>query len=131
MRVVTHYDFEPLPCDVCGKRVGYRQLARSSEKSYCSLGCRELDRRVGTYDLTRRQFDELIAVQGGNCPICRRSLGSMEDQVPPFVDHDHKTGRVRGILCRNCNFALGFLNDDAVRADAAAVYLRNSFSAPR
>jgi len=117
---VIWYDFEAPPCDVCGKPVGYRLLAPESGKSYCSLGCREQDRRVGTYNITRRQWKGLLAQQGGRCAICVRPLGREEDQIHPCVDHDHATGRVRGILCRNRNFALGFLEDDPSRAEAAA-----------
>jgi len=127
---VTWYDFEPLPCDVCGKPVGYRRLAPKSEKSYCSLGCRELDRGVGPGNIiTRRQFNELLDQQAGRCAICRRSLGPMDDQERPCLDHDHKTGLVRGILCTKCNFALGLLRDDPDTAEAAAAYLRRRVSA--
>jgi hypothetical protein len=39
------------------------------------------------------------------------------------VDHDHKTGKVRGILCHKCNIALGLIGDDPARARALANYL--------
>lgn len=56
------------------------------------------------YGITAAEVDEMIARQGGRCMICR--VGKAE-----HVDHDHKTGEVRGILCFNCNGGLGQFKD--------------------
>jgi hypothetical protein len=47
------------------------------------------------------------------------------------VDHDHKTGAIRGLLCNNCNASLGYLHDDPVQVRAALTYLESplAFSA--
>ncbi len=42
------------------------------------------------------------------------------------IDHDHNTGDIRGLLCHNCNVAIGHLNDDPELLDAAAGYLRTA-----
>ena len=74
------------------------------------------------YHLTRRygigaaDVDAMIAAQGGRCPICGRP-------DPEHVDHDHATGKVRGILCFNCNGGLGQFRDDVDALLAAADYL--------
>jgi hypothetical protein len=52
------------------------------------------------YGIGAAEFDELDAQQGGVCAICGR-------ESPEHVDHDHETGKVRGILCFNCNGGLG------------------------
>ena len=44
------------------------------------------------------------------------------------IDHDHETDRVRGMLCRRCNAALGMLRDDPAIMDAAADYVRRSLN---
>lgn len=54
-------------------------------------------------------YKALLALQGGACAGC----GAVpEPRRKLYLDHDHLTGIVRGLLCRNCNFALGFAQDD-------------------
>jgi hypothetical protein len=60
----------------------------------------------------------MIEAQGGLCAICAGPLDR------PHVDHDHETGKVRGILCFNCNAGLGKFKDSVEIADAATEYLR-------
>ncbi|WDZ82593.1 endonuclease VII domain-containing protein [Micromonospora cathayae] len=71
------------------------------------------------YGIGRREFDELLAEQGGVCAICGAS-------GPQYVDHDHRTGWVRGILCFNCNGGLGQFRDDQSRLAGAITYLRGT-----
>jgi hypothetical protein len=68
------------------------------------------------YGLTLDEFDRLLEAQGGVCVICGR-------EGVDHVDHDHNTGRVRGILCFQCNVAIGLLEDDVDRIAAAIAYL--------
>ena len=59
------------------------------------------------YGITIAQYDEMFANQGGACSICLRPVG----QQRLAVDHDHVTGRVRGLLCARCNAQLGWLEN--------------------
>lgn len=68
------------------------------------------------YGITEDDFDEMLARQGGLCAICRVVPGV-------FVDHCHATGRVRGVLCFNCNNGLGHFQDCQVSLELAALYL--------
>jgi DNA-directed RNA polymerase subunit RPC12/RpoP len=52
------------------------------------------------YGLSKEDYDELLASTGGDCVICTRNF---TPNNPPVVDHDHKTGEIRGIICRYCN----------------------------
>lgn len=71
------------------------------------------------YGLSREEYEDMAA---NGCHICGRpSDGSGIRQLA--VDHDHKTGAVRGILCWECNVVLGKMNDDPARLRAAADYL--------
>jgi hypothetical protein len=75
-------------------------------------------------------FNAMRDAQGGRCAICRkeetarwRNTGVVRDLC---VDHDHDTGRVRGLLCDACNVMLGRSGDDPVVCESAADYLRRS-----
>jgi hypothetical protein len=69
------------------------------------------------------QYGTLLAAQGGICAICGGPPTGMGKSY--HVDHDHETGIVRGLLCSNCNTALGLLGDDPSRLAAAIRYLQD------
>jgi hypothetical protein len=73
--------------------------------------------RRSKFGMSAEFFANLLAAQGGRCAIC----GCRMDK--PCVDHDHVTGRVRGLLCNNCNAGLGFFQDDVPRMRSALAYL--------
>lgn len=75
---------------------------------------------LATYGLKDGQYDLLKAAQGGSCAICRRATGATKKLA---VDHDHKTGFVRGLLCGPCNGMLGNARDDVEFFLRAAEYL--------
>lgn len=77
-------------------------------------------RRELNYGLTKEAFDALLLSQDGVCAICG---GTNWGHRGPNVDHDHDGQGVRGILCLNCNMAIGHLGDDSRRAEAAMHYL--------
>lgn len=92
----------------------YRQSVKASK-----AGTRE--RRVQKiYGLKPGQYGEIYLYQGGACAICRRATGATRALS---VDHDHKTGFVRGLLCRPCNDLLGHIRDDRETAVRIARYL--------
>ena len=72
--------------------------------------------------LTHKAFLTLLESQGSVCAICGTSEWGKRG---PFVDHDHVTGRVRGILCYRCNSALGYVNDNPNIIRAMGDYLSN------
>jgi hypothetical protein len=75
----------------------------------------QLKRRYG---ISPAEYDALLAKQGGACAICRkRPKGRL------CVDHCHVTGMIRGLLCNECNGALGYLKDDQASLVAALAYL--------
>ncbi|MER5518238.1 endonuclease VII domain-containing protein [Streptomyces sp. NPDC002763] len=71
------------------------------------------------HGLTEAERDSLIAAQYGLCAICLTA-------PPIHVDHCHKTGRVRGVLCFNCNSAIGLLRDAPETINRAADYLEGN-----
>jgi hypothetical protein len=79
------------------------------------------------YGITRADYEALLMAQGGVCGIChgpsryRRMDGTLSGRFA--IDHDHKTGRVRGLLCDQCNRLIGHLEKDPIRALGALAYL--------
>lgn len=74
------------------------------------------------YGITPEIYDELLAAQGGACAICRGDIAGKSKKYFS-VDHDHTSGRVRGLLCEGCNFGLGKFKDSSELLQAAISYL--------
>ncbi len=72
------------------------------------------------YSLTVDQFNAMLATQDGVCAICR---GPQEGSKNFCVDHDHATGRIRGLLCCSCNKGLGHFFDDLENIRRAYIYI--------
>ncbi len=72
------------------------------------------------FGINAETYDEMLAGQDGVCAICRRPP---RDDISLHVDHEHGTGRVRGLLCFRCNNALGDFEDDASLLLRAADYV--------
>lgn len=70
-------------------------------------------------------FDKLHAQHGG-CAICGKHPENNWDGDWLTVDHSHKSGKVRGLLCGACNSGLGFFYDSIENLEAAIKYLRNA-----
>ncbi|MGW5778363.1 endonuclease domain-containing protein [Streptomyces sp. NPDC003863] len=98
----------------------HRNATASDGLSTRCKACRAIEGRAGhlkrQYGITEAERDQMIADQGGVCVICQE--GPAE-----HVDHDHRTGKVRGVLCFSCNAALGQFKDrpDVIRRAAAYV----------
>jgi hypothetical protein len=83
------------------------------------------------YDIQRRygmgweEYTTLLTTQGGGCAICGATKGS-EKSDRLFVDHDHKTGEIRGLLCSQCNSMLGYSRDDVANLRRGIQYLERA-----
>jgi len=77
------------------------------------------DYKLSKWGFTRERYDEVLRAQGGGCKVCGGPSGARRFSV----DHDHATGRVRGLLCHYCNLALGLAKDSPERLVALAEYL--------
>lgn len=86
-----------------GKEV--QRKYNQSEKGRIAIQKRMLKKR---YDITLQQYEQMLDEQDGVCAICGRENKS---KVGLSVDHNHKTGGVRGLLCFVCNTKLGHLED--------------------
>ncbi|WP_153544463.1 endonuclease VII domain-containing protein [Streptomyces sp. RB17] len=114
-------------CRMCGEvkphSEWHRNATASDGLSTRCKACRSVEGRAHhlkrNYGLTEAERDAMIAAQRGLCAICLAA-------PPAHVDHCHKTGRVRGVLCFNCNSAIGKLRDDPEAARRAAAYLEGN-----
>jgi len=76
------------------------------------------------YGISLEEFKALKEAQGGVCAICKGPPKGRGAKNKDFtVDHDHDTGKVRGLLCGHCNRGIGMFLDDPQRLRAAAAYL--------
>jgi hypothetical protein len=75
------------------------------------------------YGVSKEQWQETFAIQEGKCAIC----GTHQSEIKKTLDtdHDHVTGKFRGLLCSRCNMKLGTLEDSAF-VEKATVYLNKS-----
>lgn len=83
--------------------------------------CRRHEHLTTIYGISIHDYEAMLHAQGGVCAIC----GAAPKKKPLVVDHDHKTGKVRGLLCNGCNSGIGHFRDDITALDAAATYLRS------
>lgn len=104
-------------CKECQKNDCRRRRAKAPERAAEIVRKSHLKH---TYGLTLEDYDHMFAEQLGRCPICSRPLAGKK--LPP-VDHNHKTGKVRAILCLKCNVMLGAANDEISTLTNAIRYL--------
>lgn len=76
-------------------------------------------RRRKLYGVSPEDVQRMITAQGGRCLGCDGVLSNLK----PCVDHDHKTGKIRGILCHSCNSGLGLLKDNIATLRRLTRYL--------
>lgn len=129
-----------LPEEFVGKRKGrlsknsvyqYRWDAKNPEKvkAYRAEWRRSnVRRRLDTqlrykFGITLEQYETMVAAQEGRCAICKK-LPQPGRRLA--VDHDHRTGRIRKLLCNICNRYLGYVNEDVTVFDTAKSYITES-----
>lgn len=101
-----------------------KKRERDRERYRADRGVREKARagnRRRKYGVTQAQVDAMYDAQGGLCGICRSP--QLPSERPFAVDHDHETGRVRGLLCGRCNSGLGLFREDGFLLQRAIAYV--------
>lgn len=92
------------------------------------------------FGISIEEYDRMYEAQGGCCKLCEqpetshvynRWAGAVSTEPRRLaIDHDHHTNVIRGLLCSNCNRALGLLRDDCQLLKRAALYLENDGKIP-
>ena len=107
---------------------GRRQKCRLCEKAYRErpeVKQQRYERDLfNKYGITIKEYNEMFEEQEGCCKVCNSH--QMNFNTSLAVDHNHKTGEVRGLLCSSCNTALGLLGDNPVVVESALNYLKEN-----
>jgi hypothetical protein len=119
-------------CRDCGKikskkyrETSAEQRAEYAKKHYSENPYRDKDTQLfRLYGITLNQFNYLVKLQDDKCAICGTANPGTRKNWN--VDHDHNTGKVRGLLCWSCNSGIGKLKDDPTLLVKAATYLLNT-----
>lgn len=108
-------------CKVCD-RERHQEWRKANPRTKQESEKRWAWRLRGEYGLSVSDYHLILQSQGGGCAICGATQDNHKRKMP--VDHDHATGKVRGVLCGPCNSALGSFRDSSTVASAAVAYLR-------
>jgi hypothetical protein len=76
------------------------------------------------FGITVEQYDEMFNEQKGRCAGCNKHQSELIKRL--YVDHNHQTGNIRGLLCGNCNLALGNAKDDVIILTKLIEYLKKN-----
>ena len=104
---------EKIKCFHCGNEV----LKEQNTQKWCRKCVPDNKARkiIQRYDVSHPEYLEMLS-KNLDCPICLRKLDN------PVIDHNHKTGMVRGMICNHCNVALNIIEDE-VKLKRAIIYL--------
>lgn len=98
----------------------YLEKAREDRKQFPEK--HQQRHRKKNYGITEIDYLQLLANQTGQCAICQIDLKMLESKKV-HIDHDHETGKVRGILCNHCNVMIGMAKEDLSILEKAIKYL--------
>jgi hypothetical protein len=92
-------------CKHCGYGMP-KTVSRGFQCNVCRFG-------IGRYGLNRLQQIEMLEKQNNKCKLCNKQIKLFDRRKSwsAYIDHDHRDGRVRGILCHPCNTALGYIEN--------------------
>ena len=114
------------------KKSGYKSNCKECVKTRANVYYRtdkgrkyiqEKQWRVKGIDMTVERYQELLDAQKNGCGICGVEKNRNGSRL--CVDHDHNTGKIRGLLCHHCNTALGKMQDSEEMLMKAIEYLRS------
>lgn len=110
----------------CGTEPGYRAHLKKGEAicEPCRRAKNEVH-RLKKFGLKMSQAQRMLAFQRHLCAVCATPIDFTNGQQT-HIDHDHRTGLTRGIVCQGCNVGLGGFRDDPQRLEAAIRYLERA-----
>jgi hypothetical protein len=130
-------------CNICSEEKPYGDFyTAKNNKDGFSCKCKECSKRLVreykqtrgkgihrksmlmlTYGITVEYYNKLLEEQGNACAICGSTSSNIKSTDNFLIDHNHKTGEVRGLLCNYCNLTLGNAKENITRLQKCAEYL--------
>ena len=107
-------------CIQCRRRRKKKFHEENKNKESFKLLQRRQD--LKKYGISPSDYELLFEQQNGKCKICEAHQSELHLRLA--VDHNHKTGKIRSLLCSSCNTALGLLKDSSVLAYSLYIYLK-------
>jgi len=100
-------------CELCDRE----HSPRSWNQRWCDdcTGRKKYARRVGAYGLPAAVFERMFSSQDGRCAICNKQFEhflNTRDKKTLFIDHDHSTDQIRGLLCARCNNGMSYVDNE-------------------
>lgn len=92
------------------------------QKEYQQTNTYKSNLMLRTYGITQEEYNEMLKEQDYSCAICQTHQDEFENRLS--IDHNHNTGSIRGLLCSNCNTAIGLLGDNLESIQKALDYLK-------
>ena len=115
--------FNPKDCKTCSVVF----VPESPSQLYCTVKCRGKNSYYfRNYGITEAEYENMKKAQDNRCYLCGGTgfiIGSNNHSEKLAVDHDHQSGKIRKLLCHNCNRALGLMQDNPELLRKAALYI--------
>lgn len=117
-------------CTKCGETKGSTQFCKNKARpdgydNWCK-DCKTNSRLLKTYGITNADYQQMLEDQGYACKLC----GGPPRRKRFDIDHCHVSGKVRGLLCEDCNRGLGCFKDNTVLMQTAINYLHENIPIP-
>jgi len=123
-------------CTICKRSKPLESFVKEARQysgyGYICKACHQI--RMKKYSITKfgiaqKKFEQMLTAQGEGCVICGRKFGHKKGRsgLPTrlVIDHEHKTGKIRGLLCSRCNSGIGIFEEKIELLEAAIKYLES------
>ena len=104
-------------CEICVEA----NTSYSKTRYYEDYKTQRARKNVAKYNINMEQYRLMLEEQGGLCAVCEQPNNL---DRPLYIDHNHTTGEVRGLLCHRCNVALGMVSDNIEVLEKLIDYLK-------
>lgn len=107
------------------RKLGLPSVLKVRHKEHGEKGSQDYQTSTSlksNYGITIKEYNKLLTLQNGCCAICKRHHTEFSRRLD--VDHDHKSGKIRGLLCSGCNRGLGYFKDSEQLLDQASEYIK-------